>query len=108
MLEDAYQLGLRNGRTKFSIRESSEEFWGRRRAENVALFERPPFDRSLVAVDEIVVGDGYVARPRQRFAGVRADIACAAGDQYVRHVLQIIKSTVSSGPELRRTVGERC
>ena len=48
---------------------------------DVAVLEGSPPNRPLVTVYKIIVSHGEVARAAQRFAGVRADIARAAGHQ---------------------------
>ena len=53
--------------------------------EQVAALERAPLHRMGEAAREVVVGDRRVAGPRQRLAGVRADVARPAGDQDRRH-----------------------
>src|SRR5690606_17349363 len=53
-----------------------------RPVENVAALQGAPPDGPLVAVDKVVVGDRQIAGRGQRLAGVRADVAGAAGDEH--------------------------
>ena len=50
-----------------------------------AWIRGPHFTASAMAGEQVVEGDGEVAGLGQRLAGVRADIAGAAGDQDAFH-----------------------
>ncbi len=56
-----------------------------RRIRDVALLEGAPADRVRPAALEAVVGDGQVAGPGQRLAGMAADVAGAAGNEDTGH-----------------------
>jgi len=47
----------------------------------VAHNQRSPFDRLAVAIDEVVIDHGRIARQSQRLAGMAADVSGAAGDK---------------------------
>ena len=48
---------------------------------DIALLQRPPFHRPAVAAREVVIGNRFEAPRGERFAGMAADIARAAGDE---------------------------
>ena len=56
-----------------------------RPVQKIALLEGAKFHRIGPAGGQIVIGDRHIARRRQKLAGMRADIAGAAGDQDMRH-----------------------
>ena len=47
---------------------------------DVPGLQRSPLHRPFVAIDEVVVGHGEVARLGKCFAGMAADVAGSAGD----------------------------
>ncbi|MPL60930.1 hypothetical protein SDC9_06495 [bioreactor metagenome] len=86
-----------------------EDFVEPRAVGKLALFERTELHRVAPAGDEAVIGDGHIARRPQRLAGVRADVAGAAGDQNVlchRRLLGRLLHRHDVGQEARELVAQ--